>query len=758
MYNDYLTPDKWSIIEEYFDPKKHLASESIFSIGNGIFGQRANFEEDYSGIKLEGNYVGGIFFPDKTKVGWWKIGYPSYFAKTVNCPGWINLRITVDKEVLDLNRCQKINAFRRELNMKEGYLKRTFEVTLQNGKIISVESFRFISLEIQEIGALRYSVKCLNADCKMEITSFINENVTNLESNWNEKFLATATKKQVENSSFLFSNVLKTDFKICSFSNTNVYFNNKALKPSSHEDCKHTFKAKLKANEGITIEKYGGYVSNFDFSGNLFSKSKSLIKKANQLGFDALLQKQIKCWKKIWDNADIEIENDVKAQQGIRFNIFHLNQTYTGQNPKLNVGPKGYTGEKYGGGTYWDTEAYCFPFYLSTKESTVAKNLLKYRYFQLEKAIKNAEKLGLNHGAALYPMVTVNGEECHNEWEITFEEIHRNISIIMAIKKYIDFTGDFDYMTEMGIEVLVAVSRFWAQRVSFSEPLQKYVILGVTGPNEYENNVNNNWYTNYGAKWCLAYTLENLDRIKSHPSVEIQNKINCIDIEKDEIEKWQEIIQNIYLPYSKKLNLYMQDDGFEYKELIPVDKIPVDQRPLNQHWSWDKILRSPYIKQGDVIQGFYFFENDFDKELIKKHFEFYEMFTVHESSLSASIHSVIASHINATEKAYNYFLRSTRLDLDDYNKEIEQGLHITSMAGSWLAVVEGFGGLKICDHCIEINPKIPELWNAYSFTLFYKNRNIRFKISKDSIEVCGQNLNEVQIKNNSDKKINFVEA
>ena len=191
-----------------------------------------------------------------------------------------------------------------------------------------------------------------------------------------------------------------------------------------------------------------------------------------------------------------------------------MNQTYSGEDSRLNIGPKGFTGEKYGGSTYWDTEAYCIPFYMSTKDKNVAKNLLIYRYNQLDKAIENAEKLGFTNGAALYPMVTMNGEECHNEWEITFEEIHRNGAMVYAIYNYVNYTGDFDYVVSHGMEVIIAIARFWSQRATYSADKDQYVILGVTGPNEYENNVNNNWYTNYLAKWCIEYALENLEYLR----------------------------------------------------------------------------------------------------------------------------------------------------------------------------------------------------------------------------------------------------
>ena len=202
--------------------------------------------------------------------------------------------------------------------------------------------------------------------------------------------------------------------------------------------------------------------------------------------YSDLFQDHSEAWHQTWRDSDIVIEGDSAAQQGIRFNIFHLHQTYTGEDPRLNIGPKGFTGEKYGGSTYWDTEAYCLPFYLSTSDPQIPRNLLLYRYHHLEKAKENAEKLGLK--GALYPMVTMTGEECHNEWEITFEEIHRNGAIAYAIFNYVRYTGDEQYLEDYGLEVLVEICRFWASRVTFQPRKGVYMILGVT--NEYENNVN----------------------------------------------------------------------------------------------------------------------------------------------------------------------------------------------------------------------------------------------------------------------------
>jgi len=382
---------------------------------------------------------------------------------------------------------------------------------------------------------------------------------------------------------------------------------------------------------------------------------------------------------------------------------------------------------------------------MSTKDKNVAKNLLIYRYNQLDKAIENAEKLGFKNGAALYPMVTMNGEECHNEWEITFEEIHRNGAIVYAIYNYVNYTGDVDYIASHGMEVMIAIARFWSQRATFSKDKNQFVILGVTGPNEYENNVNNNWYTNYLAKWCLEYALENLELLKDKYLENYKQVILKTNLETEEINKWTELSSQMYFPYSKEYDVYLQQDGFLDKELIPVSELPKSERPINQKWSWDRILRSPYIKQADVLQGFYFFENLFNDQALEKHFDFYEPLTVHESSLSPCVHSILASKIDRNEKAYEMYLRTSRLDLDDYNHEVHEGLHITSMAGTWLSIVQGFGGMRNFGGKLSFDPKIPKNWKSYSFKIKYRDHTIKVFKNHDGCKFYNESDTPINI-------------
>ncbi|MBD0833422.1 glycoside hydrolase family 65 protein [Aestuariibaculum sediminum] len=756
MNQDYIKPDNWSIIEEGFDTSRVKSSESLFSIGNGAMGQRANFEETYSGPTFQGSYIAGVYYPDKTRVGWWKNGYPEYFAKVLNAPNWIGINVSINNETLDLFTCKAVKDFRRELNMKEGWLSRSFKATLQNNIEIQVKAKRFLCLELDEVGAIHYEVTPINSDASITFKPYLDAGITNEDTNWDDKFWDVLKVSNEGNQAFIEAKTMKTEFHTCTFMQSQVFVNGNAINISPDILKKDNFIAysyskNLKAGERFAIEKFGGYIvdRNYDKT-KLVEASKSVLGKAETLGFSGLLKMQVQAWANIWDMADITIHGDVKAQQGIRFNIFQLNQTYLGKDSRLNIGPKGFTGEKYGGSTYWDTEAYCIPFYMATKNQNVARSLLEYRYNHLERAIENANKLGFTNGAALYPMVTMNGEECHNEWEITFEEIHRNGAIAFAIYNYYRYTNDYSYIPEKGLEVLIGIARFWQQRATFSTDKNKYVILGVTGPNEYENNVNNNWYTNYLAKWCIKYAIENIKKVEAEYYTDFIRIMTKTSLSESELNSWKEVADNMYFPYSEKHDVYLQQDGFLDKELVTVADLDQAQRPINQKWSWDRILRSPYIKQADVLQGFYFFEDDFSKEQLEKHFDFYEPFTVHESSLSPCVHSIQAAKLDRMEQAYTFYLRTSRLDLDDYNKEVHEGLHITSMAGTWMSIVEGFGGMRIKNSMLSFTPKIPKQWEGYSFKINFRNQILKVNVSHDEtkFELEGNESMELLVDDN----------
>ena len=401
--------DPWRVVETTWTPEAHIMSESLFALGNGRMGHRANHEEAFSGKHLKGSYIAGVYYPDKTKVGWWKNGYPEYFAKVLNAVNYVGIDLRVDGEVVDLYTA-KVSDFYRELDMEHGVLSRRFTAALANGATVTVEAQRFLSIVRDEVSAQQFRVTVDRA-AEVVLEPYLDFNVVNSDANWDETFWAQEGHGA---GSWVKARTKKLDFFVAAAMECRVDGGGGAA-VGREGYASEVFTIKATAGQAITLHKYVGVVSSMNApAAEVEARAAAQAAAACASGYETLLAEQRQAWRAKWDLADIVIHGDDSAQQGIRFNIFHLLQTFTGVDPRLNIGPKGFTGEKYGGSTYWDTEAYCLPFYLASTDPEVGRNLLVYRYKQLDKAIENAAKLGFTDGAALYPMVTMNGEECHN--------------------------------------------------------------------------------------------------------------------------------------------------------------------------------------------------------------------------------------------------------------------------------------------------------------------------------------------------------
>ena len=727
----------WKITTHELNFADKRLTESMTSLGNEHMGLRGFFEEDYSGDSHIGTYIGGVWYPDKTRVGWWKNGYPKYFGKVINATNFIKMHIYLDGELVDLAKDQ-FSDFELSLDMQNSILTRRFVVT-KNNKKVQFDFERFLSAKQVELADIYVQATNLSdQDIDIKIESILDVDVHNEDANYGDQFWDVIAKEQSAKRNYLIAKTTANDFGVPQFT-VGCEMKNMTTMPrlDVSEEAKEVIEAfgtTVAPHEKVSLDKRVIVVTSrdYDTEAKLKSAMNDLADKVSQMDRLKLKEEHEKVWRDRWKTADIEINGSDEAQQGIRFNLYQLFSTYYGHDSRLNIGPKGFTGEKYGGATYWDTEAFCLPVYLGVTSPEVSKNLLKYRYQQLDGAFHNAKEQGLK--GALYPMVTFNGIECHNEWEITFEEIHRNGDVAYAIYNYTNYTGDTSYVLNEGAEVLVAISRFFADRVHYSERHQQYMMHGVTGADEYQNNVDNNWYTNKIAQWTLRYTLEILSQV----SKDVAEKVQVTDEEK---EHWRDIVDHMYEPYDEELNIFVQHDGFLDKEIIlneegiPVNYFPESERPLNQNWSWDKILRSPYIKQADVLQYMWYFMDDYTTEQKKRNFDFYEPLTVHESSLSASIYSVMAADLRYEEKAVELYERTARLDLDNYNNDTEDGLHITSMSGSWLAIVQGFGGMRVVDGQLSYAPFLPAKWDSYKFRQLYRNRVIEVFVDQNGTKL-----------------------
>ena len=740
----------WKVITHTFNKEDKRLQESMTSTGNEYMGMRGMFEEKYSGDTHKGIYLGGVWFPDKTRVGWWKNGYPEYFGKVINAVDFVSVDVKLDGESVDLAK-DEFSDFELALDMKSGILTRSY-VVKRGEKKVRLNFERFVSVDMKELYADRITVENLSsASVEVEIESAIDADVFNEDSNYDEKFWNVLSKKKDQTTGRLVAETIENNFGTPQFTTEMLMENVSDLdaKEPVETDLKvsNVFAGTLEAGKKTVFEKRVVVVTSRDYATleDLDAAGEKLSAKQAESSFDELKAAQANGWAKRWEKADVVVEGNDESQQGIRFNLFQLFSTYYGNDARLNIGPKGFTGEKYGGATYWDTEGFAVPLYLALADQSVTRNLLEYRHEQLPGAYHNAKQQGLD--GALFPMVTFNGIECHNEWEITFEEIHRNGTIAYAIYNYTRYTGDTEYVTHDGFDVLVGIARFWADRVHFSKRKGMYMIHGVTGPNEYENNVNNNWYTNILAKWCLNYANEIADKVDADKTAEL-------GLTSEERAKWHEIADNMYLPEDKELGIFVQHDTFLDKDLTPVKDLPQDQLPLNQHWSWDHILRSPYIKQADVLQGIYYFVERFTQEQKERNFDFYEPLTVHESSLSPSIHAILAADLHKEDKAFEMYSRTARLDLDNYNNDTNDGLHITSMTGSWLAIVQGFAGMRVIDDELQFAPFLPKEWTGYKFRINFRGRLLSISVSQEGTQIDLLKGDELTIKlNGKDLKL-----
>ncbi|ASK26951.1 glycoside hydrolase family 65 protein [Neisseria chenwenguii] len=719
MYTRIMETDPWIIRSQKLETEHKRLQESLTSIGNGYMGARGSFEESYSADSHLGTYIAGVWFPDKTRVGWWKNGYPKYFGKAINAVNFAKVKIFVDGSEVDLAKNQ-VSDFSVALNMQTGVLRRSFTVSG-----VKFDLTKFFSVARKELAVLRWDVVSADGKThKVRIESLIDADVKNEDSNYEGKFWQVLDKAAQTGESHIASQTVENPFGVEQFivNAHQVFAGDFAETAQTAADWQvgNVFEAEA-GSEAKAFEKRVIVTTSRDYQGlaAVEAAGRDLVAKIKNETFEDLLAAHENSWKRRWEIADVVIEGSDEAQQGIRFNLFQLFSTYYGEDARLNIGPKGFTGEKYGGATYWDTEAYAVPLYLSLAEPQVTRNLLQYRRNQLPQAQHNAREQGL--AGALYPMVTFTGIECHNEWEITFEEIHRNGAIAYAIYNYTNYTGDETYLAKEGLEVLVEIARFWADRVHFSKRNGQYMIHGVTGPNEYENNINNNWYTNTLAVWVLTYTR---DALAKYPRPDL-----CVSA--DELAKWNDIIEKMYLPFDQELNVFVQHDGFLDKDLRPVSALSKDDLPLNQKWSWDKILRSPFIKQADVLQGIYFFGDKFSLDEKRRNYDFYEPMTVHESSLSPSIHAILAAELGKGEKAVEMYERTARLDLDNYNNDTDDGLHITSMTGSWLAIVQGFAQMKTWGGRLSFAPFLPTAWKGYAFHINYRGRLLKVEVGTE---------------------------
>ncbi|WP_278305952.1 glycoside hydrolase family 65 protein [Caloramator quimbayensis] len=487
----------------------------------------------------------------------------------------------------------------------------------------------------------------------------------------------------------------------------------------------------IKKSQQILFNKYIVYITSRDCcEHDMDDISSKILNEALNKGFEEIKTEQIGYMKDFWYKSDVEIKGNLYLQQGIRFNMFHLLQS-TGKDGKTNIGAKGLTGEGYEGHYFWDTEMYVIPFFTYTKPE-IARKLLEYRYNTLDKARERARQMSHEKGA-LFPWRTINGEECSAYFPASTAQYHINSDIAYAIKKYVEAAEDFDFLREMGAKIVFESVRIFADICHFVEN-KGYCIDGVTGPDEYTAIVNNNAYTNIMAKEHLKYAFDTAMLLKEKYISDFNNIKNELCLEDDEIDNWKTISDNMYIPYDNNLKIHPQDDTFLSKKIWDFENTPKEKYPLLLNYHPLVIYRHQVCKQADWVLALFLFSEKFTIEQKKRDFEYYEKITTHDSSLSPCIFSIAACDVGYIDKAYDYFIKTARMDLDDNHGNTKDGIHAANMAGSYMDIVFGFGGFRVFEDKVFFKPALLGSWQGYSFKVNYKKRLI--KVSVDMKKVC----------------------
>ena len=715
----YLNVDPYKIIEEGYHQERHQVSESIFSLANEYMGVRDFFEEGISNTKeLIGTYFNGIIENslEDTPSAYKGVVKRSHF--TINSVNFFKCKLSVDGEILDLNTSDFSN-FKRVLDMRSGLLTREF-VWKVKGNNIKVKFSRLLDMVECESAYQRITLES-DKDVKVHLVLYLDNSIVHWGEHcyWNtESFIKNRGVYGVR------STTISTHQSLVAIMNVNQKAHSVVTK---EKELGAHYYLSLKANEEVNIDRHVVIVIDKLSDKNLAK----LEQKANEIlsrnnTFDSALESNKKYYEEVWKKNDIEIEGNDIDQQGIRYCLFQLEQNYHGYSEDNNIGAKGLTGEAYSGHAFWDSETYCLPYYLFSNQKA-ALNLLMFRYNTLEEAKNRARDLDCV--GACYPIATRNGKEACSLWQHASCQFQPTTAVGYAIFHYMNIYQDHNFMQKYGLEMLLEICKFLLSRGQYDPTRTHFGYYGVMGPDEFQLMVNNNTYTNFMAKKMFEYLFSVLESGK-YKTERLLKKCEYTD---ELLKEMHEACEKMLILYDPKTHLFEQHDGYYKLPHIDIHSIPVTDFPLYSHWSYDRIYRNDIIKQPDVLMFMFLYSSEFTLEEKKANYEFYEPRCIHESSLSPSIHSIFASELGKDKEALEFFSFATRLDLDDYNRNTLEGLHMTSIAAAWMNIVYGFLGLKSDKEVISIFPSLPTRWTKYAVNIYYRNRKIRISVHKNRI-------------------------
>jgi maltose phosphorylase len=726
--DQYLSIDPWLIVEDGFHPDRSRVSEAIFSSANEYMGVRGYFDEGYGGDRHVGSYINGVYEARKIPKSYKGISTSGNYM--VNTLDWLYTRISVGAEVLDLD-VSKYSGFKRTLDMRTGVVTREFTWAPKAGGRLKVKFERFISMHAAKLGGQRLSFESVDFKGVVKVVFGLDFDTFHESSN-NANFWDVEKRSKGDLPAIL-AKTKTTNKRV--FSGFRLLGAKGAKAWQEGKKIGQSVSFKLAAGGRERFEKL--VVNEARFSANVtaekaWTQGEKLLRGLTTGGFDAAVDLHRAYWDRLWSTLDCTIEGDPENQQGLRYCIFQLHQTYHGADPQANIGAKGLTGEFYNGHTFWDTEAYCLNFYLFNNPAA-AKNLLLYRYHHLPQAIARAKEIDCE--GACFPFATINGEEDCGLWWIANTEIHVGLAVFYAIWHYVKITGDKAFLYKEGAELLVQLSRFYASRGQYGQKSGHFGLYGVMGPDEFKLMVNHNCYMNLLMKMTFECTADTLSEMAKRDPKALRALTKKLKLKSGEKADWLKKGAKTLVLQDKSNGVFEQNEGFfdmPHKEL---KTIPVKDFPLYHSWSYDRLYRYDMHKQPDVLLFLFFFNRRFSPKVKKSNYDYYAPRCIHESSLSPAIHSILASEIGYHAEAYEFAQYASRLDLDNYNRNTREGLHTTSLSAAWMNLVYGFGGMRSDGELLSFEPSIPRKWKSYSYRMIYRDSVVEVRVDKKEVHL-----------------------
>ncbi|KLO22020.1 kojibiose phosphorylase [Marinitoga sp. 1197] len=727
-----LSEKKWLLEENIFEISP--VKETIFTLSNGYLGVRGTYEDLFYN-ETPGTYVAGIFDKSEASV-----------KELVNFPYFWGLRLYIKYEYLNPFECN-ILEFKRILDMKQGILYKKMRLKDKKGRIMKIEGYRFLSMDKKNLALMTYTITSENFSDRITIETFIDGRTYNSTKHPKDRVKHYYLNNHILSEDYIYVEAWTKDEKnkigILSTIETKSTF----TKTSRNfiDFISQSIDIDLKVGESHTINIYTSILDSKRHN-DLFNKNIKEINKAKKIGFENLLKNHYEKFKELWKIADIKIVGDEKADKSLRYNIFSLLSLANPEDELVSIGAKGLHGEGYKGHVFWDTEIYMLPFYIY-EYPKAAKSFLMYRYHTLDKARENALKNG--YRGAQYPWESAdNGQEETPKWGEDYYgnkvriwtgdiEYHITADIAYAIREYLRATDDWEFFVNYGAEIFFETARFWASRAEYNNEKDRYEINNVIGPDEFHEHVNNNFYTNYLAKWNIEKAFEYLNILKQKFPENYLKIIKKINLTNSELRIWKDVAEKLYIPWNKSSHLIEQFENYFKLEDFTISKYNEKNMP---EWpegiDLSNLNKYQLIKQADVLMLMHLLPEDFDFETKKVNFEYYEKRTMHKSSLSPSMYAIMGLAIGNHSKAYEYFMRTALVDLENNQGNTAFGLHAASAGGTWQSIIYGFGGMYIDNkEQITFNPWIPEHWKSLEFNIIYKNKLLNIKITQNSFDI-----------------------